>query len=80
MLVGMGIADSLTDELAALSEEQRHEVEREIGRREQAARIAAELGLDPHDVRLILKQLTLSPSERLRRGLTLGRVVRHVAL
>ena len=77
----MGIADDvLARELATLSEEQRREVEQEIERRKQAELIAAELGLDPHDVRLILKQLALSPSERLHRGLTLGRVVRHVAV
>lgn len=77
----MGVADDvLARELAALSEEQRREVECEIERRERAERIAAELGLDPHDVRLILKQLALSPSERLHRGLTLGRVVRRMAL
>lgn len=77
----MGIADEvLVRELATLSEEQRREVEQEIERRARAELIAAELGLDPHDVRLILKQLALTPSERLHRGLTLGRVVRRVAV
>lgn len=67
------VPSSLEAEIAALSDAQRLEVERELALRERAARIARELGLDPHDVRQILLCLALSPTERLRRGLLHGR-------
>ncbi len=62
------LADDV-DSWPGLTAEQRAEVVREISLRERAATIAASLGLDPHDVRLILVCLALSPTERLQRGL-----------
>lgn len=67
------LTQELEAELTALTPEQRDEVARELATRARAAQIAAELGLDPHDVRLVLKCLALPPSERLRRGLIGGR-------
>lgn len=56
-----------------LRPDQKLEVERVLARRALAAEIAAELGLDPGDVYHQLRQLELSPVERLRRGLAHGR-------
>jgi hypothetical protein len=60
-------------EIEALSDDQRRWLEEDLGLRATAARLAAELGLDPSDVYHQLKQLRRSPTERLRLGLNHGR-------
>jgi hypothetical protein len=65
--------DSLEDELASLPKEQRAELEGRLALRAAARRLAAKLQADEGDVFHILRNLTLTPAERLRRGLIHGR-------
>jgi len=65
-----------SDELALLSQEQRAWLDDDQTLRVRADDVGRELGLDPHDVYRVLKQLRRSPSERLRRGLAHGRLGR----
>ncbi len=67
-------ADPLAD--PSLSSEQRNQLSRAMLLREQARRIAKTHGVDMGDVEHVLKNLRLSPTQRLGRGLQRGKLVR----
>jgi hypothetical protein len=63
----------LAEEIARLTPEQQQWLEQDLALRQRADLLAHELKLDESDVYHQLKQLRRSPTERLRRGLNLGR-------
>jgi len=65
--------DELEAELAAIPPEHREEIERRLVLRQEARLIAVRIGADEGDVFHVLRNLQLSPTERLRRGLIHGR-------
>ena len=71
-------AKSLEEELAQLTCEERAWVEADLALRARAEALSARLGLDQGDVYHQLKQLMRSPSERLRLGLSHGRLRRRI--
>ena len=65
--------DELEAELAAIAPEHREEIERRLALRQKARQIAVRIGADEGDVFHVLRNMQLSPTERLRRGLIHGR-------
>lgn len=68
-----GQFETLAEEISALSEAQQEEVRTRLALRQEAATIARVIGADEGDVFHVLRNLQLSPTERLRRGLIHGR-------
>ncbi len=64
----------ILEEPSGLSEPERRWAEHDLALRERAALIAADLALDARDVYHVLRSLERTPSERLRRGLSHGRI------
>jgi hypothetical protein len=75
LLEEMAATDPLfAAEIRALSEEERRWLEDELVLRRRAAALALELGHDASDVLHQLKHFRRSPRERLRLGLSHGRL------
>ena len=68
----------LAEELKQLTPSQRELVRIELVLRKRATFLSKQLGIDEEDVYYQLKQLLLTPTERLRRGLRHGRFRRKL--